>query len=420
MTRKNHSSLLLSKEWLVKIDNANSVPYLFKFGVSEESSTCYILITDTKTAWAEVLTTKQILRRWRECNPTIPTSTSDGAVSQLQKLLELVHTPGGISDADFEIVSSHDADLAFELDCDAFKWRWDTYLLGPKTSAELVSRHLILPLISLVHVSFYSADPVSELEEEDLEKTVDRIGRAARRSVDVHVKHTLARPRVATALQRISSLFALTPLLPPIISEADTPDLKGALAALRAQHEQLNPKSQYQSQPGSGSLSTLTFQQDEPHRAQRISPAPPVPEEGEGSVTESDNDDDVVVVSSGGGHRAPVRETLGSDAKRSPASHPPSSRSPPHHQQATNVRSASTANPNADSDSDLPQPKRLKAQPATTSARRSNPNSGSDSDSDAGAGAGAGRSQGSADGRSVPPPPVRGVRQPIRRGGRRF
>lgn len=61
-------------------------------------------------------------------------------------------------------------DLAFEIDCDGFKWHWETYLLGPKTSADVISRHLIMPLISVVHISFYSADPVSELEESDLEK----------------------------------------------------------------------------------------------------------------------------------------------------------------------------------------------------------------------------------------------------------
>ena len=103
-----------------------------------------------------------------------------------------------------------------------------------------------MPLISLAHVSFYSADPVSELEENDLEKVradgeqkivrslssnthvtyscsmfffhsvcllklVDKIGRSARRSVDIHVRQTMGRPRIATTLQRVSSLFAFAP-----------------------------------------------------------------------------------------------------------------------------------------------------------------------------------------------------------------
>jgi hypothetical protein len=61
-------------------------------------------------------------------------------------------------------------DFAFELECDAFKWRWETCFLGHKTSAEIVSKHLIMPLISVNYLAFSSADPVSELSESDLEK----------------------------------------------------------------------------------------------------------------------------------------------------------------------------------------------------------------------------------------------------------
>ena len=105
----------------------------------------------------------------------------------LQALLQAAHRGGPVSEASFEVVESPDAvsscatwypcdlitihqDLAFELDFDSFKWRWETYRLGPKTSADVLSRHLIIPLISLSHLSFNSADPVSELGETDLEK----------------------------------------------------------------------------------------------------------------------------------------------------------------------------------------------------------------------------------------------------------
>ena len=47
---------------------------------------------------------------------------------------------------------------------------WETISTGPKMSAELLSQHLILPLITTAHLAFYSPDPVSELSEADLEK----------------------------------------------------------------------------------------------------------------------------------------------------------------------------------------------------------------------------------------------------------
>jgi hypothetical protein len=61
-------------------------------------------------------------------------------------------------------------DFAFELECDAFKWRWETCLLSSRMSAEVLSKHLIMPLISITHFAFASADPVSELSESDLEQ----------------------------------------------------------------------------------------------------------------------------------------------------------------------------------------------------------------------------------------------------------
>lgn len=136
-----------------------------------------------------VLNSKQILRRWRECNLELVIDSKDESASQMHDLLKVLHTLGGISDVNFDVVDSREAvslihirtfsphiqlismqDLAFELDCGGFKWRWDAYLLGPKTSSDIISKQLIMPLITLTHVSFYSADPISELDEADLEK----------------------------------------------------------------------------------------------------------------------------------------------------------------------------------------------------------------------------------------------------------
>ncbi|THH07062.1 hypothetical protein EW145_g3644 [Phellinidium pouzarii] len=259
--------------------------------VFTECSFPFVAIAGKKTA---VITAKQLLRRWLQLNPTISIDNSDGSIAQLLRLISLVHTVGGISDANFDIVDSRDADLAFELDRDEFKWRWDTYLLGPKTSSEIISKHLIMPLVSLAHISFYSADPVSELDEEDLEKTVDKIGRTARRSVDIHVKHTFARPRIATTLQRVSSLFGFAPLLSPIKSEAEAPNFLEELSALHA-HGDL-PIS---SAPDSGKNSKRGDHIEQIERVQmpvedKTSTKPPVAphqEENAESVTESDEDD---------------------------------------------------------------------------------------------------------------------------------
>lgn len=61
-------------------------------------------------------------------------------------------------------------DFAFVLEGDGFKWRWETNLAGPKLSARLLSQHLIMPLISTIHLAFTSPDPLPDMAERELEK----------------------------------------------------------------------------------------------------------------------------------------------------------------------------------------------------------------------------------------------------------
>lgn len=61
-------------------------------------------------------------------------------------------------------------DLAFEMECEAFNWRWELCYIGHKSSAELISKQLILPLISVNAMAFSSVDAVSEMGDSDVEK----------------------------------------------------------------------------------------------------------------------------------------------------------------------------------------------------------------------------------------------------------
>ncbi|KAI0316559.1 hypothetical protein OF83DRAFT_1172770 [Amylostereum chailletii] len=230
---EEHSKALLSKEWLVKVDAEASVPYLMKFHASFVDQTCVFMITDTKTVWAEVLSSKQLSRRWYNLNPASspsqyppPSDAHEGWLDQVLQYLFDAHTLGGMDELSLDMTDTHYSDLAIELGGEAFKWRWETFLIGPKFSAEVLSRHLIQPLISTVHLAFTSSDPVCDMSEGDLEKAVDKIGRTARRSVDTHLKNAITRPRVSTTLRRMSALFDFNPTLPRILSESDRPDLR--------------------------------------------------------------------------------------------------------------------------------------------------------------------------------------------------
>lgn len=61
-------------------------------------------------------------------------------------------------------------DLAFELESESFHWRWEANRVGPKISAEFLSKQLIMPLISVTHLAFNSAASVGEISDGDLEK----------------------------------------------------------------------------------------------------------------------------------------------------------------------------------------------------------------------------------------------------------
>lgn len=60
-------------------------------------------------------------------------------------------------------------DLSFQLDCDAFKWRWEVTTMWPKAAAKVLSRHLIIPALGACGM-FSASNPVSTLTAEDLEK----------------------------------------------------------------------------------------------------------------------------------------------------------------------------------------------------------------------------------------------------------
>ncbi|KAG6374491.1 hypothetical protein JVT61DRAFT_4534 [Boletus reticuloceps] len=240
---------LLAKEWLVKVDPHTSTPYLFKFHFSPVDLTCCIMITDTKRTWAEVLSSKQFARRWRECNrridsPSLDDDQEEAWRTRCLELLSSAHTLGGMLQLSFEVVEvqfwgillsrltfnlTTDVrlckDFALQLECDAFKWRWETIFVGHKVSADILSKHLIMPLISANHLAFSSPVVVGDLPPTDLEKAIDKIARIARRTVDTHVKNALSKPRLATTMRRITAVFNFISDPPNISTEVDSPVL---------------------------------------------------------------------------------------------------------------------------------------------------------------------------------------------------
>ncbi|KAF5377322.1 hypothetical protein D9757_008041 [Collybiopsis confluens] len=227
---------LLSKEWLVKIDSENSIPYLFKFNSSTADSTCLIMITDTKSVWVEVrvaLNSSQIARRWRTCNVIdtfIPSSAEEEDSekawrSSIVDNLSKIHTPGGMNIvSSFQVIESNFSDFALEIEFEEFKWAWETHFTGHRNSAEIISKHLVLPLISFSHISFISGSP-GQMTESELEKMIDTTARNARRSIDTHMKNVVSKPLITTSIRRLTAMLNFSNKLQPILSTAEAPEL---------------------------------------------------------------------------------------------------------------------------------------------------------------------------------------------------
>ena len=126
------------------------------------------------------------------------------------------------------------------IEAESFSWVWQTTFVGYRMSAELLSQHLILPMISVVHFTLGGQESIVDMPDDDLEKVrhcqrlfqrvrhglrsffvlfasqltlrkvVDKVARTARRTPGTHVRNAIAKPRAATCLSRMSAMLNFT------------------------------------------------------------------------------------------------------------------------------------------------------------------------------------------------------------------
>ncbi|KAI6155021.1 hypothetical protein BKA82DRAFT_306865 [Pisolithus tinctorius] len=400
---EEHSKLLLSKEWLVKVDAQTAKPYLFKFHSSSVDLTCCFMITDTKCIWAEVLNSKQFARRWRECNRRISSPLLDDDAEEAWRtrnldLLSRAHTLGGVSDVSFEPVESKIADLAFELECDTFKWRWDTIFVGHKASADILSQHLIMPLISVNHLAFSSPNAVGDFSGDELEKAIDKIGRTARRTVDTHIKNAMSKPRLATTLRRMTAVFNFISDLPKVTIANDVTPLQP-----REPAPKLSTGTKLSKSTGSYVTDKTTdIRGDLKSEAITLGVQSPITADVDmGSATESESDSHPhASMSRESANKRPVTESQhGTTAAKFPVPSKAPSPAPSGPQSRNAIKPPPVS---SDTDSSPIRP-----------AKKSRPSPASDEDSEEERKKLAAQIKSGATS-------VRGTRQPLRRGGRKF
>jgi hypothetical protein len=139
-----------------------------------------------------VLSKQQLSRRWSTLNNNsapshLPHPDEDAWLDQVLQYIVDVHTPRAIGDISFDVIDSRYSvlgtrlvqpfrhsqafqDLAIHFRGEAFEWRWETFSIGPKQSAEVLSKHLMIPLLSTAYLAFISPDAISEISGSALEK----------------------------------------------------------------------------------------------------------------------------------------------------------------------------------------------------------------------------------------------------------
>jgi len=117
----------------------------------------------------------------------LPESEEDSWLDQVLQLLADMHSPGMMGALSFDVIQSRYSvsmvgscapsslsrspqDLAIDLRGDSFIWRWETFSIGYKQSADVLSKHLMIPLLSTAYLAAISPDAISEISGSDLEK----------------------------------------------------------------------------------------------------------------------------------------------------------------------------------------------------------------------------------------------------------
>ncbi|KAH8831248.1 hypothetical protein DL96DRAFT_1587037 [Flagelloscypha sp. PMI_526] len=388
---RKHLALLHILQWVVIFLSFVSVgpmlDYCQKFHHFGTENKVAFIMTDTKTCWGEVLNLHQISVRWKACNPNaqpVAFHEDQAWAESIIILLSHAHTLGAFIQASIDVQDSTYSDLQTTLSYDTFTWSWHLSSLGSKISSELLSKHLIIPLINLNHLAFVSTTLPNQLSSEDLQNNIDKIGRTAKRALGTHIKNALAKPQIATGLARFTSLVQGHPETTCIKLSLDSPELE----LPEARPIQASVPSQ--SATATAEKGTEPFV---PVEDEAMPEAPPLPSSSKPNASDSDSDSDV--------------EPLFQDEEEMSGGVPSKSTKAPQ-----------TADVPMDAQSDDESPK----SPTRKLVKRNRSDFGSDEEYHGGSEEKEKKRAPSEKPKAKPTnePVKRGTRQPLKRGGKRF
>ncbi|KAG9105826.1 hypothetical protein FRC07_009092, partial [Ceratobasidium sp. 392] len=206
---------LLRVPWLPFADKETKTNYLLKFFASPEDVACWVLITDTRRVWAEVLQGRHISRRADQLDPPTTDLTWKRTEKQERRFrrnwlesLHAAHCLSKLDEVEIEVgVGTEYADLSIKITTPNITWCWNGFALGLSKSAEIVSEHLVKPLMTVTSVALGAQEAPRDMSAEDVQKCMDKTGKTARAAQHTHIKALFMKPFVACGVPRVTGIM---------------------------------------------------------------------------------------------------------------------------------------------------------------------------------------------------------------------
>ncbi|KAG8681165.1 hypothetical protein FRC08_015804, partial [Ceratobasidium sp. 394] len=187
-----------------------------KFCASPEDVSCWVLVTDTRRVWAEVLHGRHISRRADQLQPPdeITCARTQKQERRFRRVwLDMLHAAHDLSkvedlEVEVQVDPAHEhADLCMKITTPSLNWCWNGFALRPSHAANVLSAHLFLPLVTLTSVALGAPEAPRDMAPADVEKHMDRTGKTARAVQHTHVRALFIKPFVACGLARITQIL---------------------------------------------------------------------------------------------------------------------------------------------------------------------------------------------------------------------
>ncbi|KIM31886.1 hypothetical protein M408DRAFT_327283 [Serendipita vermifera MAFF 305830] len=231
MFTEKHADDLLRCEWLPKLHDG--VAYLGKFLVYPDDRSAVFLITDTKNVWSEVVKYQRLIERYSSLNQgnsrgNGTQKSGNGSLSLELAEIGEIHQLRHFVDAEIAISPGSQTDLSVSIEYQNKRWNWQLDSVGHRFSSSILSKHLIIPLIVTNGFAFTTSSetPLADQKAVDLQKELDHVSKIAKRNPLLNAVQALKRPKLATSLSRVTAMIngVDANYLPSVVTEYDEID----------------------------------------------------------------------------------------------------------------------------------------------------------------------------------------------------